>query len=150
DRARTTMSAFALCDACQREHDDWRDRRFHAQTITCPLCGPTPRFDGVSERAIENAADAIRRGAIVAVQGLGGFHLAVDARSASAVDALRARKHRPDEPFAIMVADLASARALASVSEVEARLLGEGFVVLCAGHISERVAPGLTHLGLLL
>ena len=104
DRPLTTMAGFEMCAACQAEYDDPADRRFHAQPNACPECGPS--LDGYAE-----AVEALRAGRIVAVKGLGGYHLACLASDEQAVAALRARKHREDRPFALMAADLDAARA---------------------------------------
>ena len=122
DRPLTTMAGFTMCAACQAEYDDPADRRFHAQPNACPDCGPTAtlvalRPDSPAEvqrplaqDAIAAAAAALRDGAIVAVKGVGGYHLACRADSEEAVAALRSRKHREDRPFALMVGDVAAAR----------------------------------------
>ena len=99
DRALTTMAAFPLCADCRAEYEDPLDRRFHAEPIACPVCGPRVSLP------IERAAALLREGAILAVKGLGGFHLACDAANEAAVARLRARKHREDKPFAVMTAD---------------------------------------------
>ena len=123
------MAAFAMCADCRREYDDPRDRRFHAQPTCCPRCGPSLRV--LDARAlpvdapapVAYAARALLEGRIGAIKGLGGYHLACDARSERAVVALRARKSREEKPFAMMVADLAAAEALAHVSGAERELL---------------------------
>ena len=122
DRARTSMSHFALCTRCQREYRDPADRRFHAQTISCPDCGPRLRFFTRSgcevadqTLALAAAADALSNGQILAVKGWGGFHLVCRADCAPAVQALRAFKQRPDKPFAVM---FASADAVSAVCEM--------------------------------
>ncbi|MCC6877154.1 MAG: carbamoyltransferase HypF [Sandaracinaceae bacterium] len=162
DRERTTMDAFPMCERCRAEHDDLGDRRYHAQPIACPTCGPQVRLldrDGAilatRDAALLGAAEALRRGAIVALQGLGGFQLLCDARDAGVVARLRERKRRPEQPFAVMVADLRAARALARVDDVEARLLESPAapIVLLprrGGGVCEGVAPGLARLGLML
>ena len=162
DRASTSMAGFAMCAACRREHDDLVDRRYHAQPIACPACGPTLRAitaDGASiaegGAALDAAFEAIRRGAIVAVKGLGGFQLVTDATVDSAVTRLRERKRRPREPFAVMVRNLDEARRLAHVSALEAAALTSAAapIVLCAGRASAlalSIAPGLTRVGLML
>lgn len=128
DRAETTMGTFRMCPECQREYDDPRDRRFHAQPNACPVCGPRLSvLDGSGqplavEDPIRFAADQIVAGSIVAVKGLGGFHLACDATSSDAVARLRARKRRDEKPFAVMVADLEAAEQIVDLS-VEARAL---------------------------
>ena len=109
-RAHTTLAAFPLCPACQREFDDPADRRFHAETIGCPACGPQLRLlapDGAAMAGdpLAAAAALLRRGGILALQGVGGFQLLVDATDAEAVVRLRQRKHRPHKPFALLVAD---------------------------------------------
>lgn len=132
DRAATTMAAFPLCPACAAEYADPADRRFHAEPVACPGCGPHlayrrgsggPDVTGDDAAAIAAAAADLRAGAVVAVKGLGGYHLACDATDERAVAGLRERKRRWAKPFAVMVADLAAARALAHVDEAEAALL---------------------------
>jgi hydrogenase maturation protein HypF len=129
DRPATTMAPFVMCAACQREYDDPADRRFHAQPNACPVCGPQLALwapDGTpiaTADPLRAAAERIVRGEIVAVKGLGGFHLACDATCAAAITALRQRKHRDEKPFAVMVGDLAAARALATITEDDAALL---------------------------
>ena len=128
DRASTTMADFAMCADCAREYRDPADRRFHAQPVCCPNCGPTLRYqagDGVEdgESALGKARQLLRDGGVLAVKGIGGYHLACDAGNESAVAELRRRKRRGDKPFAVMVADLATARRIASVDEASQRLL---------------------------
>ena len=129
DRARTTMTAFRMCADCRREYEDVRNRRFHAQPNACPVCGPsltvlTP--DGARAECddpIAAVAAALGSGKIVAIKGLGGFHLACDATSSGVVQRLRARKRRDEKPFAVMVADPAAAETLALLTDEERRLL---------------------------
>lgn len=129
DRAHTTMSAFAMCELCRCEYEDPNDRRFHAQPNACPKCGPRLWAADPNGRDIESAdairfaARALREQLIVAVKGLGGFHLACDATSPFAVQRLRERKHREAKPLAIMVRDLAAAERIAEVSDEERALL---------------------------
>ena len=137
DRPRTSMAPFAMCRGCRGEYDDPADRRFHAQPIACPACGPRPRLldpggqliaesDGViaeTDRAMQAAAEMVRGGRIVAIKGLGGFQLVVDATSPSAVARLRARKHRRDKPLAVMAATVDAAKLYCEVSDEERRLL---------------------------
>jgi hydrogenase maturation protein HypF len=106
DRERTSMRGFPLCDDCRREYEDPADRRFHAEPVACPVCGPRLRFVGPGDASdpLARAADVLRSGGIVALKGLGGFHLACDATDEGAVARLRERKSRPHKPFAVMVA----------------------------------------------
>jgi hydrogenase maturation protein HypF len=166
DRPLTTMAAFEMCADCAREYRDPLDRRFHAQPNACPVCGPQLRLvgrDGVPITALEGAQDAVefvagrlREGAIVAVKSVGGFHLACDALNQRAVGALRARKHREDKPFALLVGSLAAARALVRVTaEDETLLTGPARpIVLAPGRdgirVAAAVAPGLPELGVML
>ena len=162
DRPNTTMAGFELCDACRAEYEDPGDRRFHAQPTACPECGPRlwlERPGGGAEAGvdpIEAAAAALRAGEIVAVKGLGGFHLVVDAADEDAVGRLRARKHRPAKPLAVMVADLAAARRLCRVPpEAEALLVQpEAPIVLLerrdGAPVADAVAPGSPYLGIML
>jgi hydrogenase maturation protein HypF len=161
DRARTTMVDFTMCAACRREYHDPADRRFHAQPIACPACGPRLTLRQADGRAVAGdplaaTAAALRAGQIVAVKGLGGYHLAAVADDASAVAALRARKRREDKPFAVMVADVSAARALAGVDPDAERLLAsrERPIVIVPrrphARVAAAVAPGHTALGLLL
>ncbi len=109
DRSRTTMAAFPMCAACAAEYADPSDRRFHAEPVACPSCGPRLSLVGFAGDPIAGAVALLRAGSVLAVKGLGGYHLAVDACSESAVARLRARKHREDRPFALMVATVAQA-----------------------------------------
>jgi hydrogenase maturation protein HypF len=125
DRAMTTMKKFTMCQACQREYDDPSNRRFHAQPNACWDCGPRLSLcDGngkeiQSNDPIIDTIELLKRGFIVAIKGLGGFHLAVDATNDKAVLSLRKRKHREEKPFAIMVKDVPSALKLAYISNKE-------------------------------
>ncbi|WP_028936730.1 carbamoyltransferase HypF [Pseudonocardia spinosispora] len=164
DRAATTMADFPMCAACAAEYHDVTDRRFHAQPVCCPDCGPTLSLDGDRSDPIAGAARALRRGEIVAVKGLGGFHLATLAGAsaryadvgAAAVARLRARKHREDKPFAVLVKDLDAARELVGVDEVSAELLTSRRrpIVLLprlpGTRLAPEIAPGNQHLGILL
>jgi hydrogenase maturation protein HypF len=133
DRALTTMDRYRMCARCAAEYRDPADRRFHAQPVCCPACGPELRLldqsgahlSGQEAAAgpIAAAAALLRAGRVLAVKGLGGYHLAVDAGQEAAAAALRARKQREDKPFAVMVADLAAARRLCQVDEAGAALL---------------------------
>ena len=134
DRERTTMRAFTQCPACRREFESPEDRRYHSETNSCPVCGPRLWLEapgnpglalGVSSTsvALQVAADLLAAGKIMAVRGLGGFHLAVDATNEEAVRRLRARKHRDAKPLAVMVRTVDEARALGRVGPREAELL---------------------------
>jgi hydrogenase maturation protein HypF len=161
DRASTTMAGFAMCADCAREYHDPADRRFHAQPVCCPNCGPILRYqasDGVEggESALGKARQLVRDGGVLAVKGIGGYHLACDAGNESAVAELRTRKRRGDKPFAVMVADLASARRIASVDEASQRLLSgpQRPIVLMArmpdASVADSVAPHNPDVGVML
>ena len=161
DRPLTTMASFTMCAACEAEYHDPADRRFHAQPVCCPACGPRLRLLGAAgtDVAGEPLAEAARRlaqGQVIAVKGLGGYHLAVDAGSEAAASALRARKHREDKPFALMAADVAAARELCEVDEVGQALLASPRrpVVLlprrAGAPVAGSVAPGNRQLGIML
>jgi hydrogenase maturation protein HypF len=130
DRARTSMRHFPMCEVCQAEYDNPADRRFHAEPNACPDCGPrlalwdtagTTRAD--DHAALTGAAQALRQGQIVAVKGIGGFHLLVDATNQTAVSRLRQRKQRDEKPFAAMFPSLAAIAACCDVGPVEAAAL---------------------------
>jgi hydrogenase maturation protein HypF len=128
DRAATTMASFAMCKDCEREYHDPADRRFHAQPVACPACGPRLALLDAQGRAlpgepVEGAVLRLQAGEIVAIKGLGGYHLAADAASDRAVARLRARKHREEKPFAVMARDLDAVRELAELDPAEAALL---------------------------
>lgn len=154
DRGHTTMVGFAMCAACATEFANPADRRFHAQPIACPNCGPQV------EPSLDEATRALREGEIVAIKGLGGYHLAVDATNESAVAVLRARKYREEKPFAVMVPDLKAARALVEVAPGADRILTGRVrpVVLLPrlasstnrSPVAPSVAPNNRHLGILL
>ena len=161
DRDRTTMAGFAMCPACRAEYGDPTNRRFHAQPNACPACGPAYRL--LDSRGGELAGDplaAARRlvgeGAIVAIKGLGGYHLAADARDAAAVGRLRRRKIREDKPFAVMAGSLNAVRTRCSLSPAEEELLTGTVrpIVLLAktgGYdLADAVAPGNPCLGVML
>jgi hydrogenase maturation protein HypF len=166
DRERTSLAAFPPCAECRREYEDPADRRFHAESIACPACGPRLMAclaDGspVAGDPAEAAAALLADGGVVALKGYGGFHLAVDARSEEAAARLRQRKARPSKPFAVLVPDLAAARALAELGPAEEALLAGALraVVIAprreprgpdAPDLADAVAPGSGDLGLLL
>lgn len=160
DRPQTTMREFAMCESCAAEYADPADRRFHAQPNACPRCGPTVWFTPAqheSSGAIEAARRAVRAGDVLAVKGLGGFHLVCDATNDAAVNRLRERKHRVRKPLAVMVATVEQAFRCAAIDEQERRLLAsrERPVVLLrkradGGGLAAAVAPGNDFLGLML
>jgi hydrogenase maturation protein HypF len=167
DRATTTMAGFEMCDACRKEYADPGDRRFHAQPISCHGCGPEVELVGKDlrspargEHALRAARDLLAEGRIVAVKGLGGYHLACDARNEEAVAELRRRKQRGGKPFAVMVAGLDVAKELVTMTDDEERLLAgvrKPIVLLPRrdprlhpSGIADAVAPGNPDLGLLL
>ncbi|MDW8141799.1 MAG: Sua5/YciO/YrdC/YwlC family protein, partial [Candidatus Bipolaricaulota bacterium] len=130
DRPNTTMKKFPMCSDCQAEYQDPTNRRFHAQPNACPTCGPhLELWDSKGnvlaqhDDALRQTAEAIRTGQIVAVKGLGGFHLICDARNDDAVRQLRRRKHREEKPFALMYPSLELVKAHCEVSELEERVL---------------------------
>jgi hydrogenase maturation protein HypF len=141
DRATTALAEFPLCDACTAEYRNPADRRFHAETTCCPDCGP--RLDTL----IEEIGARIRAGEIVALKGLGGFHLVCDARRDDTVDRLRARKRRDGKPFAVMVTNVASARRYADIDDVSARLLEsrERPIVVVPAYGTAQLAHGVSN-----
>lgn len=146
DRERTTMASFPLCADCRREYEDPGDRRFHAEPVACPACGPRLSLP------LDEAVSLLLAGSIVAVKGLGGWHLACDATNEEAVARLRARKHREEKPFAVLTAE---PERLGEVEERELELLRSRArpIVLVhgrAGAVAASVAPGTEWLGLLL
>ncbi len=164
DRSRTSMAPFAMCADCAREYRDPADRRFHAEPIACPHCGPRLRFLDRDGAAIDAGVDPIARtlarlraGEIVAIKGLGGYHLACDARNPRAVAALRERKARDAKPFALMVANSASLAGIARADPAGRRWLesAERPIVLlpkdpAADGVLAGIAEGLDHLGVML
>ena len=162
DRPNTSMDVFTLCPQCKKEYHDPLDRRFHAQPNACPTCGPSLSWqdkDGkpiAVDDCIGACAEALARGKVVAIKGLGGFHLAVDATAVSAVATLRKRKHRHKKPLAIMVRDLEQARKYCRISEQEAELLSShrAPIVLLKKQensaLAENLAPDIGLLGLML
>ena len=152
DRPNTTMLKFAMCEQCCREYEDPLDRRFHAQPNACPVCGPRLRLIDKSfqdlvpqDLALSAAADLVRKGLILAVQGLGGFHLIINSIDEAAVHHLRQRKHRWEKPLAVMVRDLGQARECVDLGPTEEALLTspEGPIVLCSKRASSLVAAGV-------
>jgi len=163
DRERSTMAAFTQCPECLREYGDPADRRYHSETNSCPACGPSVWLEIPGEGTRAKGVDAIfetarllAEGSIVAIRGLGGFHLAADARNDAAVGLLRSRKGREAKPLAVMVRRLADAERLAQVSDAEAALLTsrERPIVVVEQHPDARLAasvsPGLDSVGVML
>jgi hydrogenase maturation protein HypF len=157
DRVNTTMADFPMCAACNREYLNPADRRFHAQPIACPVCGPSIWLEGTDTTApLDSAIELLKSGAVVAIRGLGGFHLACDATNAEAVQRLRQRKHRYGKPFALMARDLDTIRRYCNVTPAEADLLQspEAPIVLLAADGPEKlpngIAPGLNTIGFML
>ncbi|MFV9633293.1 carbamoyltransferase HypF [Mycobacterium neumannii] len=162
DRHATTMASFEMCEACAREYHDPADRRFHAQPVCCPDCGPTLTYRDLAgatmtgESALRRARRLLTDGGILAVKGIGGYHLACDAADERAVAELRARKRRGDKPFAVMAPDLATARGLVEIDAPSARLLAgpQRPIVLMprrdGAPVADAVAPHNPDLGILL
>ena len=159
DRSHTTMSVWTLCSACDAEYRDPASRRFHAQPIACATCGPSYRLiEGTSivagsDDAISRAAALLQNGSVVAIKGVGGYHLACDAANDAAVAALRTRKFRKYKPFAVMVRDVDTARRLAHVSHQAEELLSSParpIVLVAAMHDFPHMAPETSELGLML
>lgn len=162
DRANTTMRGFMLCERCRAEYENPLDRRFHAQPTACPDCGPQLALLTRKGSALETyydallaAADGLRRGGIVALKGLGGFQLLVDARNSDAVARLRALKARYEKPFAVMMPALSQVEMTCQVSDIERALLQSAAapIVLLrrlGGDIAQPVAPGNPYLGVML
>lgn len=164
DRAKTTMRAFPMCSTCREEYSNPLNRRFHAQPNACPVCGPHVSFvdwtghssDEQPGEAIPTAAQRLASGYILAIKGLGGYHLACDALNAEAVQRLRQRKRREAKPFALMVPDLQTARQICQINKAEAALLHtrQRPIVLLTRHpdccVAPAVAPAYKTLGVML
>src|SRR5712691_1833638 len=166
DRVNTTMADFPMCAACQSEYLQPADRRFHAQPIACPACGPTIWLEGIDTsatpthpamtKALDSAIELLKSGSILAIRGLGGFHLACDATNPESVQRLRRRKHRYGKPFALMASDVDMIRRYCNLTSAQADLLrspeapilllpADGIEKLPAG-----IAPGLNTVGFML
>jgi hydrogenase maturation protein HypF len=163
DRPNTTMSSFTMCTDCQKEYEDPRNRRFHAQPNACPACGPAAEFRVRSaecgtgnEGAITEAIQLLQRGGIIAVKGLGGFHIACDALNDEAVGRLREKKRKSNKPFAVMAPTIDAAEQFSVIAETEKNILRSSRrpVVLLAKRpgnlLPEAVSPGNRNLGVML
>lgn len=165
DRPNTSMHSFPLCSHCQAEYQDPADRRFHAQPNACPVCGPqlwlsdaTGHATATADQALQLSAQALIAGKIVAIKGIGGFHLACDATNPQAVQRLRQRKHRPAKPLAVMMPDADWLKACVQVAQPAALLdllrSPAAPIVLVAAHpqspLCEQIAPGLGEVGVML
>ena len=161
DRPNTSMAPFPLCDACRVEYENPRDRRFHAQPVACPACGPRLRLVDAADRElsgnpVEMATALLAEGKILAIKGIGGYHLAADALNDGTVRELRRRKARDEKPFALMAPDLAAVRTFALPDVVEERLLAapERPIVLLRKRpdnpVSSLVAPANGYFGVML
>ncbi|NUQ61810.1 MAG: carbamoyltransferase HypF [Pirellulales bacterium] len=167
DRPRTSMARFVMCPDCEAEYRNPADRRFHAQPIACPACGPTLQLldqngheIAYGPAALDKAVDAVQAGGVLALKGLGGFQLVVDATKEEAVSLLRRRKRRPDRPLALMLASLDEARRRCEVSDEEAFVLAshQAPILLlrrrtdpaAAADLARSVAPGNPYLGVML
>ncbi len=163
DRPNTTMADFPLCSACKKEYTDPADRRFHHQTNTCPECGPqlalldaSGTTSGIRDHALTVAIDALKQGKIIALKGIGGFQLLVDAKNENAVKELRLRKQRPSKPFALLGADIDHIQRYCEVSEAEENILQAAAapIVLLKKRtntdLANAVAPGNPYLGMML
>jgi hydrogenase maturation protein HypF len=161
DRPNTTMAAFTMCDLCRSEYENPRNRRFHAQPNACPVCGPMVWLEDGSghvlpcDDPVRETVRLLHAGAVIAIKGLGGFHLACDATDEGAVKELRRRKVRPDKPLAVMVRDVAEAKRHCRVSQDERALLTspEAPIVLLewrhTSDITPLVAPGNRYMGVM-
>ncbi|MEC4750332.1 carbamoyltransferase HypF [Methylomicrobium sp. Wu6] len=163
DRERSAMAGFALCADCARDYRSADNRRFHAQTLACPNCGPVlslldpaGRHLPAHDEALHAGIDYLREGKIIAIKGIGGFQLWVDAANQAAIERLRFRKHRPQKPFALMVADLAVARELCAINDLEQQALASTAapIVLLkrreGAPVADAAAPGTDLLGVML
>jgi len=162
DRPNTSMRFFVMCDTCRSEYTNPMDRRYHAQPIGCWECGPKlslwakgEKVEVKSRGEVERAAQLLLQGKIVAVKGVGGYHLMCDATNKEAIARLRERKHRPAKPLAVMVRDIDAAEVFSDISEAERKLLlsRERPIVLCrakAQSLPAVIAPHLSHVGIFL
>ncbi len=162
DRKNTTMNSFQMCPTCHKEYTNPSHRRFHAQANCCPDCGPTLRLltqageEVCCDDPIRETIRRLKQGKIVAIKGLGGFHLTCDAKNEEAVVILRKRKNRPHKPFAIMVKDVETAKSLCFISEKEEKILSSNkrpILLLRKKEnsiLSDKIAPNINRLGIML
>ncbi|NQS91350.1 MAG: carbamoyltransferase HypF [Chloroflexi bacterium] len=164
DRPKTTMAEFSLCRICEAEYSDPSNRRFHAQPVACPSCGPQiwlefspgEEKNEIGESALIQTQKFLTEGKIVAVKGLGGFHLACDGENSAAIQRLRARKNRPHKPLAVMMPDLATVKKYCQLSTAEGDLLGSPqrpillLDRLPGSTLPENIAPGQNSIGVML
>ncbi len=163
DRKQTSMDKFPMCSKCRSEYDDPSDRRFHTEPTSCPICGPRYFLYDKNKKLLSEqtgeiisiCSEYLKNGKIVAIKGEGGYHLAANARNSDTMRELRERKQRPFKPFALMVKDLGVAEEFLEISEIERKLLlgRERPIVILKEKkkkVSDLVAPGLTHLGIML
>lgn len=163
DRPNTTMGRFEMCQGCRAEYEDPSNRRHHAEPVCCPTCGPTVTLlnkngESLAENrpAIARAADLLERGHVIAIKGIGGYHLVCDAFQKSAVGQIRLRKHRPQRPLALMVKSLAAAKKFCHISNREEEIMTSPempIVILQrerAGILPENISPGLSTFGMML
>ena len=160
DRASTSMSVFPMCAACKSEYENPADRRFHAQPVACPECGPELWFENLDGERVSGdpvgiTAEALRAGKIIAIKGLGGFQIAVDAGNETAIAALRQRKHRPDKPLALMARDTDQIRRYCLLDPGETEAIGgpAAPIVLLektGERLADNIAPGQETLGFML
>ena len=157
DRPKTTMKKFKMCEECEREYNDPLSRRFHAQPISCHDCGPSIWIEGIkTEDIFKSIGELLKNGKILAIKGLGGFHIACDATNKEAISNLRERKMRPHKPFALMMKDIDMVKKYCFVSEGEEKILTSPQcpIVLLKirdiKDIQENIAPGYKYLGVML
>lgn len=157
DRPKTTMAAFPMCELCTRQYHDPADRRFHAQPVACPVCGPTVRLGTVEGMAaVREAARLLREGSLLAIKGIGGYHLACDARNEAAVQTLRQRKGREEKPLAVMAASLEACERIVAPTDTERGLLlsvARPIVLIQRSvdcDLAPSIAPGNPRIGVML
>ncbi|MCX5782127.1 MAG: carbamoyltransferase HypF [Elusimicrobia bacterium] len=161
DRVNTTMASFKMCENCQKEYETFTDRRFHAQPNACPICGPkisllsrSMEITADEKTALDKTINLLKKGKIVAVKSLGGYHICCDALNINAVQVLRKRKNRPHKPFAVMVKDIKTAKKYAHLNKEEEKLLKsvERPIVLLKKKklVPDNIAPRNAYIGIML